>query len=63
GALKPEPRIYEAALAVAQCRPDECFYTDDIAAYVQKATTFGIHAHVYRDTPALVSALTEAGAL
>ena len=44
GALKPSPAIYEAALAVADARPEECFFTDDIAAYVEAAKTHGIDA-------------------
>ncbi|MCA9064857.1 MAG: HAD family phosphatase, partial [Planctomycetaceae bacterium] len=61
GALKPEAAIYEAALKVSGCDPEECFYTDDIPAYIEKAREFGIHAHVYRDTPGLVEALRSVG--
>src|ERR1035438_3107315 len=32
-AMKPNPRIFREAVARAGCRPEECFYTDDIAAY------------------------------
>ena len=44
GAMKPAPEIYRAALAKAQCRPDECFFTDDIPAYVAGARLHGIDA-------------------
>ncbi len=44
GALKPLPQIYEAALAQADARPEECFFTDDILAYVEAAQTHGIDA-------------------
>lgn len=44
GALKPSPLIYEAALAHAGCRPDECFFTDDILPYVEGARRHGIDA-------------------
>ncbi|MDX1983154.1 MAG: HAD family phosphatase [Bryobacteraceae bacterium] len=44
GAMKPSPRIYEAALALAGCRPEECFFTDDIPAYVEGARQAGIDA-------------------
>src|SRR6266536_3324607 len=37
GAMKPSPRIYEEAIARAQCAPGECFFTDDIAEYVAGA--------------------------
>ena len=32
--MKPQPEIFRAAVERAGCRPEECFYTDDIAAYV-----------------------------
>ncbi len=40
--MKPQPEIYQAAIDRAQCRPEECFYTDDIAAYVDAARNHGI---------------------
>jgi glucose-1-phosphatase len=43
-AMKPDPRIYEAAVARAGCRPEECFYTDDIPAYIAAAKAQGIDA-------------------
>lgn len=44
GAQKPEPEIYHAAIEAAQCRPEECFFTDDIAEYVEAARAHGIDA-------------------
>jgi glucose-1-phosphatase len=44
GALKPDPRIYRAAIQAAQCDPEECFFTDDIAAYVEGARQHRIDA-------------------
>jgi putative hydrolase of the HAD superfamily len=43
-AMKPQREIFEAALACCECRPEECFYTDDIAAYVEAAQRLGIDA-------------------
>lgn len=43
-AMKPQPEIYHEALRRAGCRPEECFYTDDIAAYVLAAKDLGIDA-------------------
>ena len=63
GALKPEDRIYEVAMSKAMCAPDECFYTDDIEAYILKAETFGIHARLYTTTECLLSSLRELNAL
>jgi FMN phosphatase YigB (HAD superfamily) len=44
GAIKPEPKIFQAAINAARCRPEECFFTDDIPAYVQAARQHGIDA-------------------
>jgi epoxide hydrolase-like predicted phosphatase len=44
GAQKPSPRIYQEAIARAGCQPEECFFTDDIAAYVEAARREGIDA-------------------
>jgi HAD superfamily hydrolase (TIGR01509 family) len=43
-AMKPMPEIFHAAIECAACRPQECFYTDDIAAYVDAARRLGIDA-------------------
>jgi len=43
-AMKPSPAIYQEAIQRAQCRPEECFFTDDIAAYVEGARREGIDA-------------------
>jgi putative hydrolase of the HAD superfamily len=44
GAMKPSPKIYQAAIEAAQCAPQECFFTDDIPAYVDAARQHGIDA-------------------
>lgn len=43
-ALKPATAIFEAALAKAGCKPEECFYADDIAEYIAAARKLGIDA-------------------
>jgi putative hydrolase of the HAD superfamily len=43
-AMKPQAEIYQAAIARAGCRPEECFYTDDIAALVAAGRSQGIDA-------------------
>ena len=48
GALKPEPAIYEHAISHAHCLPGECFFTDDIEAYVEGARRSGIDAERFR---------------
>jgi putative hydrolase of the HAD superfamily len=44
GALKPSPAIYAEAIKQAECDPSECFFTDDIPAYVEGARQAGIDA-------------------
>ena len=46
-AMKPRPEIFQAAVKCAGCRPQECFYTDDIVAYSDAARTLGIDAAVF----------------
>lgn len=43
-AMKPQPAIYQAVIDRAGCRPEECFFTDDIAEYVAAARHAGIDA-------------------
>ena len=43
-AMKPRQEIFQAALECCGCLPEECFYTDDIAAYVAAAQRLGIDA-------------------
>jgi putative hydrolase of the HAD superfamily len=44
GALKPSPRIYREAIARAGCQAEECFFTDDVAAFAEAARLEGIDA-------------------
>jgi FMN phosphatase YigB (HAD superfamily) len=44
GAMKPAPAMYRRAVEEAGCLPGECFFTDDIAAYVEAAQGKGIDA-------------------
>lgn len=44
GAMKPSPAIYREAIARAGCRPEECFYTDDIGKFVDAARQEGMDA-------------------
>jgi putative hydrolase of the HAD superfamily len=43
-AMKPAPRIFQCAIEAAGCPPQQCFYTDDIAAYTEAARHLGIDA-------------------
>ena len=44
GVQKPSPQIYHEAIARAGCSPEECFFTDDVAAFVEAARREGIDA-------------------
>lgn len=44
GSMKPSPEIYRAAVERAGCRPGECFFTDDMPAYVEAARHEGLDA-------------------
>lgn len=46
-AMKPDARIFAAAVANGQCRPEECFFTDDIPAYIEAARAYGIDAEAF----------------
>jgi putative hydrolase of the HAD superfamily len=46
-AMKPSPLIYQEAIARAGCSAAECFFTDDIAAYVEGARKQGIDAEQF----------------
>jgi HAD superfamily hydrolase (TIGR01509 family) len=43
-AMKPAPAIYREAVTRAGCAAGECFFTDDIEAYVEAARREGIDA-------------------
>lgn len=60
-AMKPSPAIYREAIARAQCRPEECFFTDDIEAYVEGARREGIDAVQFKSCAQLERDLTARG--
>jgi putative hydrolase of the HAD superfamily len=43
-AMKPDPRIYRAVVERAACLPGECYYTDDIPAFVEGGKAAGLDA-------------------
>jgi glucose-1-phosphatase len=60
-AMKPDPAIFHAAVDRAQCRPAECFYTDDIAAYIEGARAIGIDAVQFESRPQIEEAMRARG--
>ncbi|MFM8477321.1 MAG: HAD family hydrolase [Planctomycetaceae bacterium] len=63
GTMKPDPRIFLAALEKAGCPPEECFYTDDIEAYIHQARILGIHSHPFTSVERLDHELRRLGML
>jgi putative hydrolase of the HAD superfamily len=63
GAMKPSPLIYQAALGKAQCQPDECFFTDDIPAYVEGAKAHGIDAVQFQSAAQIETELHARGVM
>lgn len=61
GAMKPRPEIYRAALERAGCAPGECFYTDDIAEYVEAGRRMGIDAVQFQSVAQLEEQLQQRG--
>lgn len=62
-AMKPDPKIYAAALAHAEAEPHECFFTDDIPDYVEGARRAGIDAEQFTGYPNLLDHLRSRGLL
>jgi len=62
-AMKPHPDIYRAAIGKAGCRPEECFYTDDIPDYVEGARKMGIDAVQFEDAEQLQAEMRARGIL
>ena len=61
GSLKPDSKIYEAAIRVSGKRPEALFFTDDREENIEAALQMGIRAHLFRSLPGLVQALREHG--
>ena len=61
GVLKPAPEIYRAAIERAGCRPEECFYTDDMPAFVDAARREGLDAVQFQSLPQLERELRSRG--
>lgn len=61
GAMKPERAIYEKALAEIHCDPAECFYTDDVPAFVEAGRRVGLQAEVFTDAATFRQHLRDRG--
>jgi HAD superfamily hydrolase (TIGR01509 family) len=59
--MKPDPEIFRLAVERAGCRPGECFYTDDIAAYTAAAREQGIDAVTFESAAQIERELAARG--
>jgi len=63
GAAKPEAKIYLEAIARAQCNPEECFFTDDMAVNIEAARAHGMDAVQFFSAEQLAAELRVRGVL
>ncbi|HTW67631.1 MAG TPA: HAD family phosphatase [Bryobacteraceae bacterium] len=63
GAAKPDAKIYREAIARARCKPEECFFTDDLAVNVEAARAQGMDAVQFFSPEQLERELWARGAL
>jgi putative hydrolase of the HAD superfamily len=57
GASKPDPRLFEDALAKLGLMAEECIYIDDKPAFAQAATNHLLHGITYTTPIALMAEL------
>lgn len=61
GALKPDRRIFEDALAKLALPPEACVFVDDIPAFAEGAQSLGMHGIPFTGPDALRAALRNLG--
>ena len=61
GAMKPHAEIFDTAVEAARCPAAECFYTDDIPAYVEAARAKGIDAVLFESREQIEAAMRARG--
>jgi putative hydrolase of the HAD superfamily len=60
GVRKPDPEIYELAVAGLGLRAQECLFVDDIAVNCEAAVAAGMQAVVFRDTEQAIAEIRAA---
>lgn len=60
---KPEKKIYQKALEIGTCSREECFYIDDVPAFVQAARSLNIDSEIYLKPEILHHHLIQRGIL
>jgi len=61
GSMKPDRKIYDAAIAAAGKPPGALFFTDDREENIESAANIGIRAHQFHSVLKLVKALQNNG--
>ena len=61
GSAKPDPEIFQRAVALAGVPAHECFFTDDISENVAAARELGLEAERFVDTNTLLGDLAKRG--
>ena len=61
GSLKPDPKIFERAIAASGCPAKALFFTDDREENIVAARRFGMQVHQFQTESKLVEALQQAG--
>jgi glucose-1-phosphatase len=61
GSAKPEAKIYQEALTRAACRPEECFFIDDMPINVEAARQHGMDAVQFQSAGQLENELGARG--
>jgi putative hydrolase of the HAD superfamily len=61
GYVKPQPQIFQAALAQTGSQPSECVFIDDLSENVSAAAELGIRTILFRDRSQLENELRELG--
>jgi len=61
GAMKPDPKIYEAAIKLCNTRPEKIIYIDDRPELVEGGKRMGLESIVFRDLTHLKTHLKELG--
>lgn len=58
GFIKPQPEIFELAVAKLGVLPEECVMIDDIEVFCEAARSIGMHAIQFLDTKQAIADLT-----
>ena len=59
--MKPQEKIYKAAIEAAGVSAENIFYTDDLEPNIDGAKRCGMDAAIYTDTPTLAESLRRRG--